>query len=67
MAGLREGHIDLGVDHTVSGNPIRFDTGRMQIRADTAWREAMSPRDRRLVEAITAPVRWRFGYLGRAA
>lgn len=66
MEGLRQGHVDLGVDHTVSGNPIRFDTGRMQIRADTAWRQQMAPRDRRLVEVLTAPVRWRFGYLGRA-
>ena len=28
MVGLRSGHIDMGVDHTVSGNPMRFDTGR---------------------------------------
>jgi hypothetical protein len=65
LAGLREGHIDLGVDHTVSGNPIRFETGRMSIAEDRAWVEAFPAADRRLVEVLTAPVRLRFGYLGR--
>jgi hypothetical protein len=63
VQGLRDGFIDLGVDHTVSGNPIRFRTGRMQIREDSAWKQGLASSDRRLVEAITAPVRWRFGYL----
>lgn len=65
LAGLRKGHIDLGVDHTVSGNPIRFETGRIDIREDCAWAEGLSVSDRRLVEVLSAPVRLRFGYLGR--
>lgn len=65
MTGLRDGVVDLGVDHTVSGNPIRFSTGQMTIREDRAWEERFPVSDRRLVETLTAPVRLRFGYLGR--
>ncbi len=65
LSGLRDGYIDLGVDHTVSGNPIRFETGRMTIREDRAWAEGLSRADLRLVETLSAPVRLRFGYLGR--
>lgn len=64
LRGLRNGHIDLGVDHTVSGNPMRFETGRIDIREDRAWAEGLSASDRRLVEVLSAPVRLRFGYLG---
>ena len=65
MSGLRDGYIDFGVDHTVSGNPIRFETGRMTIREDRAWTEGLSRSDLRVVEVLSAPVRLRFGYLGR--
>lgn len=65
LTGLRDGHIDLGVDHTVSGNPMRFETGRISIAEDRAWQDGFPASDRRLVEALTAPVRLRFGYLGR--
>lgn len=65
LTGLRDRHIDLGVDHTVSGNPIRFETGRMTIAEDRAWQDGFAASDRRLVQALTAPVRLRFGYLGR--
>lgn len=64
-SGLRDGHVDLGVDHTVSGNPIRFRTGRMEIREDRGWADSMAASDRRLVEVLSAPVRLRFGYVGR--
>lgn len=65
MAGLRSGHIDMGIDHTVSGNPMRFETGRITISEDTSWRERLPPSDRRLVAAMTAPVRRQLGYLAR--
>ena len=63
-----KGFVDLAVDHTVSGNPLRFSTGRLQIVEDDAWREGMSPGRRRLVATLTAPLRRRYGYTqsGRA-
>lgn len=51
--------------HTASGNPIRFHTGPLAIRADEAWRRDLDPRDRRVVSALTAPLAATYGYLGR--
>jgi hypothetical protein len=42
---------------------MRFSSGAITLRPDEEWRSAMAPRDRRLVEAITWPLRRRFGYL----
>lgn len=52
--------VDLQVDHTVSGNPMRFNTGPVQIRPDDRWRSSMPRRPRLIVSALTAPLR--FGY-----
>ncbi len=65
IAGLRDGYLDPGVDHTVSGNPIRFETSRITIAEDVAWQQQLTRSDRRLVAAITAPVRLQLGYLTR--
>jgi hypothetical protein len=63
LAFLGEGHAELGVDHTVAGNPMRFRTGRIDLRPDEAWRSGLSPRQRRIVTALTAPLLLRYGYL----
>lgn len=49
-------HMSLGVNHTVAGNPMRFRTGEIELRADEQWRESMARRDRVAVAAVTAPV-----------
>lgn len=54
--------VALSPNHTVSGNPGRFDTGVRQIVADTEWRERQSARERRLVTAVTLPLLRRYGY-----
>lgn len=54
--------IDLRPCHSVAGNPMRFRTGRTELRADEAWREELADRDRRLVTAIAWPLLRRFGY-----
>ncbi len=47
----------FGIDHTVSGNPMRFDGGTVTIRSDDAWRDEM-PRSRQLiVGTLTTPLR----------
>jgi Sulfotransferase family len=60
LAGDHE--VELGVSHQVSGNPVRFAQGAIAIRADDEWSRAMARRDQRLVNAVTAPVRLRYGY-----
>jgi hypothetical protein len=51
---------DLGVEHSVWGNPMRSRAGRETIRRDDDWRTALAPRDTRVVSALTAPVARRF-------
>ena len=61
------GHtVALGVDHTASGNPLRFEIGEVSVKPDEAWREKLSPAHRRLVTACTWPLLLRYGYI-RAA
>jgi hypothetical protein len=42
--------------HTVSGNPIRFESASPVVRVDDEWRASMPWRDRLAVAAITAPL-----------
>jgi hypothetical protein len=54
--------VRLHPNHTVSGNPSRFTTGDVTLRADEAWRHEMRPADRRLVTAVAAPFMRPYGY-----
>lgn len=63
---LDGGRLQLGLTHTISGNPSKFRTGTIDIRADDEWRRAMSVGARRTVTAITWPGLVRFGYAGRS-
>lgn len=60
LAGERE--VKLGVSHTVSGNPNRFDTGAVELRPDHEWKAKMKPRDKNLVTGLTFPLLKRYGY-----
>jgi hypothetical protein len=57
--------VELGVNHTVSGNPNRFDVGRVELRpaADGAQ---LRNRDLAAVAAGTAPLLRRYGYRMRS-
>jgi len=56
--------IRLGVDHTVSGNPIRFQRGEIAVRPDTEWQHKMPTSQRLVVSALTWPLLLKYGYLG---
>jgi hypothetical protein len=60
---LEDNNIDLGGSHSISGNPMRFQQGRMPIVEDVAWKGGLRSR-KALVAAITFPLRWRYGYRG---
>jgi hypothetical protein len=47
-------------NHAIAGNQMRYGTRPVQL--DEAWREQLTPFDRGLVTATTAPVRRRLGY-----
>ncbi|MER6576278.1 sulfotransferase [Nonomuraea sp. NPDC001023] len=57
----------LGPAHTASGNPMRFQVGGIRLRCDDSWRSGLPVRDRRLVTALTWPLRVRYGYREVAA
>ncbi len=47
----------FGFDHTVSGNPVRFDSGSVNVKPDEEWRRRMPHAARALVSAVTLPGR----------
>jgi hypothetical protein len=49
-------------NHTVGGNPMRFDSGNLEIRPDVEWQTGLSARDRRTVVTLTWPLMRRYGY-----
>ncbi len=61
---LDDEDIDLGIVHSISGNPMRFHQGRMPIVEDADWKAGPWGR-RAIVAAITYPILWRYGYGGR--
>ncbi len=54
--------VELGVSHTVSGNPSRFHTGTVRLRPDDEWASRMRLRDKMLVTLLTFPLLARYGY-----
>jgi hypothetical protein len=61
-AALRGSTISLGIDHTVSGNPIRFATGDLELRLDDAWRRSLPRVARIATTAMTWPLLVAYGY-----
>jgi hypothetical protein len=55
-------HVSLGPNHTVSGNPIRFDTGTVELRTDERWRTQLPRSAVATAGLLTWPVRRHFGY-----
>ena len=62
---VRGREVSLSVDHTVSGNPSRFRTGKIGLRLDEEWKGKMRGADKNVVTALTAPLLLKYGYLGR--
>ena len=54
--------VDVGVQHTVAGNPARFSGGHVRLRPDEEWKSAMTARDRRMVVGLTWPLLTAYGY-----
>jgi Sulfotransferase family len=54
--------VRLAATHSVSGNPNRFGTGEVELRADEEWRRAMRAVDRGMVTALTWPLLLRYRY-----
>jgi hypothetical protein len=55
--------VELGVHHTISGNPMRFQRGTIALTVDEEWKTRLKPAHRRLVSIFTFPLLLRYGYL----
>lgn len=62
LAFLRAGSADLGVDHLIDGNPMRFTTGTLDIRTDEAWRRSPSTRRDLMATTVTRSLMKAYGY-----
>jgi hypothetical protein len=63
---LREGRLNLGSNHTVAGNPVRFRRGEVPIGPDVEWHDRLEPGPRWIVTALTWPLLLRYGFPLRA-
>ena len=66
LGALGEGPIMLGENHTVAGNPMRFQRGAIDVRPDLEWRARIRPSARRLVTGLTWPLLLTYGFRLRA-
>lgn len=63
LSFLSPGEISLTKDnHTVAGNPMRFEKGNIKLRLDDAWRRDLKPAHKTIVTALTWPLLRRYGY-----
>jgi hypothetical protein len=59
---LLDGRRPIRQNHSVAGNPMRFDNGPLRLRLDDEWRSQMRWRDRVIVTALTSPLLGVYGY-----
>ena len=59
---LSSGKVQFTSDHTVDGNPIRFERGTVELRLDDQWKTKLDGSTRRLVTAGTSPLLLNYRY-----
>ena len=62
---VRRHKVTLAANHSVAGNPMRFQVGDIEVHPDEEWKVKMKGVDKTIVTAITLPLLYRYGYLGR--
>jgi hypothetical protein len=60
---IGDGWVDLSPSHGLSGNPMRFRSGRVPLQVDEEWRGRLDRRHRLLTMLSTWPLLLRYGYL----
>jgi hypothetical protein len=48
--------------HSVSGNPCRFQSGKLKITSDERWRDGLSRWESRVVSHICGSMQRKYGY-----
>ncbi len=57
-----DGSVALGGNHTVTGNPNRFERGSIRLTEDTRWHRGLSGSKRLATTALAAPLLGRYDY-----
>jgi hypothetical protein len=57
-----DGHAELGPNHTVTGNPNRFERGRVSLREDRRWHDSLPAPRRAAATALAWPLIGRYDY-----
>jgi hypothetical protein len=58
--------LNIKVQHTVCGNPVRFATGKIEVQCDDEWATRMKMYHKILATALTWPLLLKYGYPIRA-
>ena len=56
------GAYELGIQHTLAGNPMRMEQGPVEIRPDVAWKRSLPRRAKCLASVLSAPGLLRYRY-----
>lgn len=54
--------VNLGVNHTIAGNPMRHQSGWIPLRPDNSWRNKMSKSRQIAIASMTYPLIRKYGY-----
>ena len=57
--------VELGVNHTIAGNPSRFQTGRIEVRDTREWRTKQDALSRWVATVVALPFLRHYGYTVR--
>ncbi|GIU00844.1 sulfotransferase family protein [Sulfurovum sp. TSL6] len=60
---MDEKTVQLNQNHTVSGNPMRFKTGEVNLRLDEEWKEKMNKKDQIITNVFTFPLLKKYRYV----
>lgn len=59
---IQDNRIVINPQHTLSGNPVRFQTGPVELKVDNAWKHQSDSVDKYLTTFLTWPLLLKYGY-----
>lgn len=62
FSNLSNGEANLSTNHSVGGNPLRFQNKQQKIVLDIKWRSAMDPLTKLIITCLAGPWLLRYGY-----
>lgn len=61
FVGLQRVKLDKNT-HTAAGNPVRFDSGEVEIKPDTYWTKELDSKSKTYIKCLTWPQLFKYGY-----